>query len=99
MNDMYDKYVCFIDMLLEDEEMDVCDIKQCDKFKDFRRNNLITFREAHRIDIKYTGNCGSYWRSAYDYPNQGDIIKDRYKATNVGLLTFDIIDYDYINYN
>lgn len=93
---MYEKYVDFIDYLINEEEMDVENIIESDIFKDFRVNNLITFGDAALIDMKYVGTSGSFWRSAYNYPKESDIINDNYKAVNVGLLTFSIdrIKYD-----
>ena len=96
---MFDKYVEFIDSLINNENYDILDIINSERFRNFRTNNLITFGEAAMIDEKYTGNYGHFWRSAYNYPIENQIINNsdsEFKAVDVGLLTFNIVN-NYVN--
>ena len=70
------------------------DISQQESFHAFRKNNLINFGNAAKVDQELFGYSGGYWTSAFGYPREGDdVYRDSIylgKAINVGLLTFDI---------
>ncbi len=56
--------------------------------------NQMTISEAQEIDHYMCKVCGQFWRAAYNFPKEGDIISDteegKLYATNVGIFTFDI---------
>jgi hypothetical protein len=88
-------YLRFVmNILFENEEQDIKNITKLDSFRDFRKQNLISFADAREVDNIIFGHSGSYWISAYSYPEEGqEIERDNIvigKAKNVGLLTFDI---------
>ncbi len=78
---------------LMNEGVNLHDISQKESFHAFRKENLINFHDAAKVDQELFGYYGGYWTSAYDYPQEGqDVYKDGIymgKAINVGLLTFD----------
>ena len=88
-------YLSFVmNLLLQDEVQDMKNITKLDSFRDFRKQNLISFGNAREVDNIIFGHSGSYWISAYSYPEEAqEIERDNIvigKAKNVGLLTFDI---------
>ncbi len=56
----------------------------------------LTISEAQEIDHYMFKVCGQFWRAAYNFPKEGDIIlateEEELYATNVGIFTFDITD-------
>ena len=88
-------YLSFVmNLLLQNEVQDMKNITKLDSFRDFRKQNLISFGNAREVDNIIFGHSGSYWISAYSYPEEAqEIERDNIvigKAKNVGLLTFDI---------
>jgi hypothetical protein len=49
----------------------------------------LPFGMAARLDYKYLGVCGEYWREAYDFPKKGDKLSNGTIVKNAGLLTFE----------
>ena len=69
------------------------DCKTTDEL-DAKHPQHITMNDAQLLDYRYYCVQGQYWRSAYKYPVQGNIlnINNRYfYVTEVGLLTFNMI--------
>jgi hypothetical protein len=73
-------------------------ILNCDNLNIQRQ---LTISEAQDIDHYLFEVCGQFWRAAYNFPKEGDIISDTEEgktyATNVGIFTFDITDEEPLN--
>jgi len=58
----------------------------------------LTISEAQEIDDYYYHVSGCYWRSAFNFPKEGELIEDtedgKTWAINVGILTFDMTNTD-----
>lgn len=96
--DMLKKYVHFIeDLMILNSIFKINNfhkITDLEDFREFRKNNLITMKDAKLVDMYFYGKCGNYWLSAYDYPKENEEI---YKngcfvgeSYDVGILTFNI---------
>lgn len=90
-------YLNFVRFLMGDG-VELKNISQLESFQTFRKQNLINFEQAARVDKELFGHSGGYWTSAFGYPQEGqDVYRNTNeertyvgKAVNVGLLTFDI---------
>ena len=92
--DYVSTYLSYVNDLLNNQIVDIRQIKDLPEFQTFRRENLITISDAWKVDEQLFGTSGGFWMSAYDYPSEGDVVymKGKYmgRAVNVGLLTFNI---------
>ena len=83
------KYIEYINEKLRNG-VNLEDITSDDNFRSFRKENLISFREAQEIDELFFGFSGSLWLSAYNYPKNKQKINKIYETVDVGILTFNI---------
>lgn len=83
------KYIEYISEKLRNG-VNLEDITSDDNFRSFRKENLISFRDAQEIDELFFGFSGTLWLSAYKYPKNKQKINIIHEAINVGILTFNI---------
>ena len=96
--DFFTIYIQFIHDLMINENIDLSEVSHTEAFQNFRRQNLINFQDAARVDNELFGHSGGYWTSAYNYPREGqDIYRNQNgvsiylgRAVDVGILTFHI---------
>ncbi len=53
----------------------------------------LDFTEARRLDMKYFGYAGTFWREAYNFPHACEsltLFENDAIVSNIGLLTFDV---------
>lgn len=94
--DFFTIYLQFIGDLMIDENIDLNEVSHTEAFQNFRRQNLINFKDAARVDNELFGYSGGFWTSAYNYPREGqNIYRDQDgvpiyfgRAVHVGILTF-----------
>ena len=82
-------YINYINKLLE-HNIKLEDITNHTDFRKFREENLITFRDARKVDELFFNSSGSCWTSAFNYPKEGERIQGKGIATDVGILTFNL---------
>jgi len=82
---------------LQAEGNNLEDIPRLSEYKEFRKANPITIKDAWIVDEFLTNKRGGYWMTAYNSPKEGEFIdfggckwQRNVKAVNVGILTFDI---------
>lgn len=62
-------------------------------FNDLLSKYTLDFTEARRLDMKYFGYAGTFWREAYNFPHACDsltLFENDAIVSNIGLLTFDV---------
>ena len=83
------KYIEYINEKLRNG-VNLEDITSDDNFRSFRKENLISFRDAQEIDELFFSFSGTRWLSAYNYPKNKQKINTILEAVDVGILTFNI---------
>lgn len=90
--DMKNIYVEYIESLLQNG-IKLEEITSLEEFREFRKNNLISFGDAAIVDRIFFGFSGTRWTSAFNYPKENEIINEKLKAIDVGILTFNTTCY------